>query len=163
MIDGLNKKLIGELQKDGRQTYANLGKILGVSEGAVRKRLRNLIKRSLIKVVAVPDIRGLGYSFVSIVAIQVRMAELDKVWKNLSQNPAVCQLAWVVGRYDLIAVVATQSVEEFANFMANELSMINSVVRTETFVTLGMFKGEVYLGDTTELVNNLSISPQKKP
>lgn len=159
MIDGLNKKLIGELQKDGRQTYANLGKILGVSEGAVRKRLRGLIKKGLIKVVAVPNIKDLGYNFISIVAIQVRMAELNKVWENLSQNPAVYQLAWVAGRYDLIAMVATQSVEEFANFMANELSMISSVVRTETFVTLGMFKGEVHLGDTTELINNLNISP----
>lgn len=163
MIDELNKKLIGELQKDGRQTYANLGKVLGVSEGAIRKRFKNLIKRGLVKVVAVPDMRGLGYNFVGIVGIQVKMAELKEVWENLSQDPAVCQLFWVIGRYDLIALIAAQSVEEFANFMSNELFMISGVAKTETFVTLGMRKGEMYSADTTELVNNLNVSPQKKP
>ena len=162
MIDELDRKLILELQRDGRQSYSELGKRFGVTEGTVRKRLKSLIKRDIIKVVAVPNVKELGYNFISIVGIQVRMAELDKVRENLCQNPAVCQLVWVTGRYDLIAVVVTRSTEEFANFMANELSAIPSVVRTETFVSLGMVKGAVGLADTRELINTLDIPSPKK-
>ena len=162
MIDELDRKLILELQRDGRQSYSDLGKMFGVTEGTVRKRLKSLIKRDLIKVVAVPNVRELGYNFIGIVGIQVRMVELDKVGENLSQNPVVCQLAWVTGRYDLIATVVTRSTEEFANFMANELSAIPSVVRTETFVSLDMVKGAVGLADSRELINTLDIPSLKK-
>lgn len=161
-MDELDRKLILELQADGRQSYSNLGKILGTSEGTVRKRLKSLRKRNIMKIVAVPNIHELGYTFISIVGIQVRMAELDKVRENLCRNPAVCQLAWVTGRYDLIAIVATRSTDEFANFMANELSTIPSVVRTETFVSLGMVKGAVCLADTVELIRSLDVTLPKK-
>jgi len=162
MMDKLDQKLILELQRNGRQSYSDLGKMFGVTEGTVRKRLKSLIKRDIIKIVAVPNVRELGYNFVGIVGIQVRMVELDKVGENLSKNPAVCQLAWVTGRYDLIATVVTRSTEEFANFMANELSTIPSVVRTETFVSLGMVKGAVGLADTIELVRELNVTLPKK-
>lgn len=162
MMDELDQKLMLELQRDGRQSYSDLGKMFGVTEGTVRKRLKTLIKRDLIKVVAVPNMRELGYNFISIVGIQVQMVELDKVGEDLSQNPAVCQLTWVTGRYDLIATVATRSTEEFAKFMANELSAIPSVVRTETFVTLGMIKGTMGLADTSELISTLDIPSPKK-
>lgn len=142
--------------------YATLSSVLGVTEGSVRKRLKDLIKKGTIKVVAVPNAKEMGYIFMSIVAIQVRMSEITEVWQKLSQNPLVCQLAWVTGRYDLIAVVIAKSAEEFANFMASELSMISSVVRTETFVTLGMFKGDLFLADTTEFMKNLNVYSRKK-
>jgi len=161
MMDELDQKLILELQKDGRHSCSDLGKTFGVTEGTVRKRLKSLIKRDIVKIVAVPNVRELGYNFVSIVGIQVRMAELNKVQEILSHNPAVCQLAWVTGRYDLLATVVTRSTEEFSNFMANELSTIPSVVRTETFVNLGMVKGTVGLADTLELINALDILPPK--
>lgn len=161
-MDKLDQKLILELQRDGRQSYSDLGKILGVTEGTMRKRLKSLIKRGIIKVVAAPTLEELGYNFVSIVGIQVRMAELEKVQQILSQNRAVCELAWVTGRYDLIATVVTRSTREFADFMANELSIIPAVVRTETFVNLGMIKGAVSLADTIEIVRNCDIPSLKK-
>jgi DNA-binding Lrp family transcriptional regulator len=104
----------------------------------------------------------LGYNFVAIVGIQVSMAELRKVWDTLCHNPAVCQLTWVTGRYDLIAVIFARSAVEFSHFMVNELSVIPSVIRTETFVSLGMSKGMEGLADTTELVRRLDASPRKR-
>lgn len=163
MLNEFEQKLILALQKDGRQSYTDLGRMFGVTEGTVRKRIKSLIRNNVIKIVGVPNVRELGYNFISIVGIQVQMSELDKVQASLSKNPAVCQLSWVAGRYDLIAIVATRSSEEFANFMANELSTIPSVVRTETFVSLGMFKGTPCLADTIELINNHKISPKRQP
>jgi len=161
-MDELDQKLILELQRDGRQTFSDLGKMFGVTEGTMRKRLKSLIKRGIIKIVAVPNVGELGYSFISIVGIQVKMAQLNKVQEKLLKNPAVCQLTWVSGRYDLIAIIITRSTEEFANFMANELSTIPSVVRTETFVSLGVVKGAVGLADTIGIVRNFSISLPRK-
>ena len=102
MIDEIDRKLIKELQKDGRQTYVELGRKLGVVEGTVRKRVRVLMDKNIIEIVAVPNVRELGYKFISTMAMQVKMADLRKVADTLAQKPNVCRLAFVTGRYDQI-------------------------------------------------------------
>jgi DNA-binding Lrp family transcriptional regulator len=47
MIDELDRQLILELQKDGRQQYVDLARKLGVVEGTVRKRVKRLLQRNL--------------------------------------------------------------------------------------------------------------------
>ena len=43
-MDEIDKKLIIELQKDSRLSHYALGKLLGVTEGTIRRRIRNLKK-----------------------------------------------------------------------------------------------------------------------
>jgi Lrp/AsnC family transcriptional regulator for asnA, asnC and gidA len=161
MIDELDRRLIQELQKKGRRGYVDLAKMLGVVEGTVRKRVKNLQDRNIIKIVAVPNPRALGYNFLNIMGLQVRLADLRKVADELARKPNVCYLAFVTGRYDLMAIVMTQAPEQLANFIENEISALPSVLRTETFVNLDVIKGE-WLGlDITQLISNFKVSPPK--
>ncbi|MCL0080456.1 Lrp/AsnC family transcriptional regulator [Dehalococcoidia bacterium] len=155
MIDELDRKLIQELQKSGRQSYVDLARMLGVVEGTVRKRVKDLQNRKIIKIVAVPNPRELGYSFISIMGLQVRMADLRKVADDLAQKPNVCYLAFVTGRYDLMAIIMTRSSEELSHFIETEISAIPSILRTETFVNLDIIKGGAPWLDTTQLISNL--------
>lgn len=162
MVDDLDRKLIQELQKNGRQSYADLAKRLGVVEGTVRKRIKHLLDGDIIKIVAVPNVRELGYGFISVMGLQVRMEDLRKVAENLAQNQHVCYLAFVTGRYDLMAIVMTRSPEELSRFIEREISAIPSILRTETFVNLDIIKGAWGLVDTIQLVRNLDISSLRK-
>lgn len=162
MVDDLDLNLIQELQKNGRESYIDLASRLGVVEGTVRKRIKHLLDRDIIKIVAVPNIRELGYSFTCIMGLQVRMEDLRKVAENLARKQHVCYLAFVTGRYDLMAIVMTQSPEELSQFIEKEISAIPSILRTETFVNLDIIKGAAGLLDTVQLVNNLNISSLKK-
>lgn len=157
MIDELDRKLIQELQKSGRQSYVDLARMLGVVEGTVRKRVKDLQDRKIIKIVAVPNPRELGYNFISIMGLQVRMADLRKVADDLAQKPNVCYLAFVTGRYDLMAIIMTRSSEELSHFIETEISAIPSILRTETFVNLDIIKGGAPWLDTTQLISNLDI------
>jgi Lrp/AsnC family transcriptional regulator for asnA, asnC and gidA len=161
MIDELDRKLIQELQKSGREGYVALAKMLGVVEGTVRKRVKDLLGKNVIKIVAVPNPRALGYSFLSIMGLQVRMADLRKVAETLAQQPNVCYLAFVTGRYDLMAIIMTRSSEELSHFIENEISALPSILRTETFVNLDIIKGEWPGLDTTQLISNIEISQPK--
>jgi len=153
-MDELDLKLIGELQKSGRQGYVDLAKVLGVVEGTVRKRVKNLLDKNTMKIVAVPNPRALGYKFLSVMGLQVRLSDLRKVADKLVQNPNVCYLAFVTGRYDLMAVIMTKSSEELSQFIEKEISALPSILRTESFVNLDIIKGGWGL-DTTQLINNL--------
>ena len=77
---------------------------------------------------------------------------------RLSRHPNVSYLANVTGRFDLIAIVVTKSSMEFSDFMEKVLSEIPNVLRTETFVTLHVYKGQVIGLDARHLLENIDIA-----
>ena len=162
MIDRLDLRLVKELRKNGRQSYVDLAKILGVVEGTVRRRVKKLLDKNVIKIVAVPNPRELGYNFVGIMGLQVRMADLRELADKLIGKPNVCYLAFVTGRYDLVAIVLTHSPQELSQFIEKELSVITGILRTETFVNLDIIKGTWPELDISQLIDNLEIAPPPK-
>jgi len=156
-LDKIDRELILDLQKNGRRSYMQLAKMLGVAEGTIRNRLKKLVDGGFMRVTAIPELSRFGYSFISIVGMQVRLADLCEAAEQLAQNPHVCYVANVTGRYELIAIVVTKSSGEFAYFMEHVASAIPSILRTETFVTLKIYKGRGEGLDTTQLISNLDI------
>jgi Lrp/AsnC family transcriptional regulator for asnA, asnC and gidA len=160
MIDELDKRLIEELQQDGRAVFVDLAHKLGVSEGTIRKRVRRLVTDKVMRVVAVPNLPKLGCGFLAMMGIQVRVHELRKVADQLINNHHVCYVSFVTGRYDLMAIVMTESPEELSGFIEKEISAIPDILRTETFVSLDILKGEPSLLDTVDLVKSVELRPR---
>lgn len=162
MIDKLDRKLIEELLEDGRKNYTELARQLGVTEGTVRKRVKNLVDKNIIKIVAVANMSELGYKLVSIIGIQVKMTDLRKVANALAKKANVCHLAFVAGRYDVMALVVARSHKELSDFIEKEISTIPSVLRTETFVNLDVIKGTWSGTDTARLISDLDSIPGER-
>ena len=162
MIDELDQQIIKELIRNGREVYSDIAKRLNVVEGTIRKRVKRLIAEDVIRIVAVPNAKKLGYGFVSFIGFQVRMEDLRKVADMLVKNPLVCYLAFVTGRYDLMAVVLTKSPEQLSTFIEKDISNISSILRTETFVNLDIIKGAAGMLDTVRLIETLNVDNVKK-
>lgn len=162
MVDNFDIKLIQELQKDGRQSYVDLARKLGVVEGTVRKKVKRLVDRDIMRIIAVPNVRELGFNFITVIGLQVTTTELRKVAEKLARNPHVCYLAYVTGRYDLIAFVIAESTEVHTRIIESQIMSISGILRTETFVNLEVIKGLCGLPDTTQLMRNFEITPPKK-
>jgi Lrp/AsnC family transcriptional regulator for asnA, asnC and gidA len=157
-MDALDKELIIELQKDGRRSFVELAEILHISEATARNRVKRLLNQGLVKVTVVPDMQMLGYQFVGILGIQIRLTYLRSVVGQLTQHANVCYLANVTGRFDLIGIIVTRTASEFADFIENVISVIPGVDRTETFVSLNVFKGETIGMDTLGLFQDQSVA-----
>jgi len=89
MIDRLDQELVWELQKSGRRSYVDLAKLLGASETTIRNRVRRLLNEGVIRISAIPDLEALGYGFVGIVGLQVRLVDLRAVADQLAMQ-AIC-------------------------------------------------------------------------
>lgn len=61
-LDDVSKAIIEQLQQDGRRSYAAIGKVVGLSEAAVRQRVQRLIEAGVMQVVAVTDPLELGFN-----------------------------------------------------------------------------------------------------
>ena len=160
MIDQLDRELIAELHADGRCSYVELAEKLHISEATARNRVRRLLQRGTIRATVVPDVHRLGYNFVAIVGLQIRLAEMRRIVERLVSHANVCYLANTTGRYDLIAIIVTKTSREFADFVEGTVSVIPGVDRTETFVSLNVFKGDAIGLDTLGLIDSLDVIKQ---
>ncbi|MEX2598613.1 MAG: Lrp/AsnC family transcriptional regulator [Dehalococcoidia bacterium] len=142
-LDDLDDKLINLLQTDGRASNIELAKKVGVSEGTVRRRFRNLIKDEVIRVVAIPDPSKLGRGTTALVGLQVDPALVDPVASELSRISEVEYVSVTTGAYDIFLWVAVSSPEELSAFLRNRIGEIKGVRRTETFVNLAIKKNLV--------------------
>ena len=70
-LDDVAKAIIEQLQQDGRRSYAAIGKVVGLSEAAVRQRVQRLIDGGVMQVVAVTDPLELGFARQAMVGIRV--------------------------------------------------------------------------------------------
>ena len=60
-LDDVDKRLIEALQHDGRRPYTQLAQEVGLSEAAVRQRVRRLVESGVTQIVAVTNPMMLGF------------------------------------------------------------------------------------------------------
>ncbi|MGI8993518.1 MAG: AsnC family transcriptional regulator, partial [Nocardioidaceae bacterium] len=68
-LDDVSKKIIEQLQHDGRMSYAAIGKAVGLSEAAVRQRVQRLLDHGVMQIVAVTDPLQLGFARQAMIGI----------------------------------------------------------------------------------------------
>jgi Lrp/AsnC family transcriptional regulator, regulator for asnA, asnC and gidA len=60
VLDRSSKLIIEQLQQDGRRSYRAIGTAVGLSEVAVRQRVRCIVDSGVMQIVAVTDPMTLG-------------------------------------------------------------------------------------------------------
>ena len=104
-LDDVSKKIIEQLQGDGRRSYAEIGKAVGLSEAAVRQRVQKLTDSGVMQVVAVTDPMQLGFYRQAMIGIRVAgdttvVAERSKAprrgwgWPPCGREPRRSEDGW---------------------------------------------------------------------
>ncbi len=135
-MDNLDRAIIDILRGDGRVSNSEIGRRIGVSEGTIRRRLRNLIDGDMIDVRVMVDPKGRARSHRSVVGIIADPRCVDAVLEQVGQFEEVTFAAITTGRYDLIVFVGVDSPERLREFLTARLGAVPGVERTETSVVL---------------------------
>jgi Lrp/AsnC family transcriptional regulator for asnA, asnC and gidA len=110
---------------------------LGISEGTVRARLKKLKEAGILQVRALinPDV----LENKQLVLVAMRVAEsklLDLKAEELSHLPNVLSVSIASGRYDLVAEVLLDSNRGLVQFLTEELSTVEGILSSESFIML---------------------------
>ncbi|WP_344044970.1 Lrp/AsnC family transcriptional regulator [Nocardioides panacihumi] len=138
-LDEVSKAIIEQLQQDGRRSYAAIGKVVGLSEAAVRQRVQRLVDSGVMQVVAVTDPLELGFARQAMVGIKVT-GTLDPVADALAELQEVDYVVITAGSYDLLVEVVAESDEHLLELISDSIRTIPGVVATETFMYLRLRK-----------------------
>jgi Lrp/AsnC family transcriptional regulator for asnA, asnC and gidA len=137
VLDDLSKRIIEQLQQDGRRSYAAIGKAVGLSEAAVRQRVQRLVDTGALQIVGVTDPLTLGFQRQAMIGI--RCGDLERVAAQLAGMDEIDYVVITAGSFDVLVEVVCEDDDQLLEILGRVRS-IPSVTTTETFVYLKLRK-----------------------
>jgi Lrp/AsnC family transcriptional regulator for asnA, asnC and gidA len=138
-LDDVSKAIIEQLQEDGRRSYAEIGKAVGLSEAAVRQRVQKLTDAGVMQVVAVTDPMQLGFYRQAMIGLRCS-GDTRAIADKLASMPSVDYVVLTAGSFDIMAEVVCESDEDLITLLNEQIRKLEGVVSTETFVYLKLHK-----------------------
>ncbi|MCW2834761.1 MAG: Lrp/AsnC family transcriptional regulator [Nocardioides sp.] len=138
-LDDVSKAIIEQLQQDGRRSYAAIGKVVGLSEAAVRQRVQRLTDNGVIQVVAVTDPMQLGFARQAMIGVCVNGA-LGPVADQLAKIDAIDYVVITAGSYDILVEAVCENDADLLDLISEKVRTIEGVTSTETFMYLELRK-----------------------
>nr|WP_210508886.1 Lrp/AsnC family transcriptional regulator [Naasia sp. SYSU D00057] len=138
-LDSVSKAIIEQLQLDGRRSYAEIGKAVGLSEAAVRQRVQKLTDSGVMQIVAVTDPMQLGFYRQAMIGVRVS-GDTRVIADKLAAMPSVDYVVLTAGNFDILAEVVCENDDELIDLLNSEIRTLEGVSSTETFVYLRLHK-----------------------
>lgn len=138
-MDDLDHQLIGLLRQNARESVASLAKQLRVSRGTVQNRIDKLVTSRTLLGFTVRTAPDAGTHRVRAVTMIRTEGDADAVIKALRGYPEVRALHTTNGRWDIVAELATDTLQEFDEVL-RQIGKVRGVANTETSLLLSTHK-----------------------
>ena len=139
-LDETDREIISHLQYDGRMPFTEIANKLGISEGAVRRRVKLLTEEGVLQIVGIVEPRFLDWNAAGMIGVNVQAGTIEDAAAEIAQFPEVSYLFMASGGFDLFIEVYCRDREHFVDFLNEKLQRVPGVSRTETFMILKMYK-----------------------
>lgn len=139
-IDNKDKAILNVLLENGRLSYREIAKKVGVSVATVMHRVDALQHNKVIKkYTAALDYEKLGYDITVIIEVQVSKGKLEQVEKKISKHPNVMAVYDVTGAFDIIIISKFKNRKAMDAFL-KLIQTYDFVLRTNTQLVLNSMK-----------------------
>ncbi len=143
MLDEIDKKIIEILQKNARTPYTQIAKDVGLSEGAIRKRIEALEKKGIIKrYVAVIDPRKMGYNSITLLGLDAEPTKLLDIANEIANIEEARNVYLTTGDHMIMAEIWAKDGKELSDILANKVGKIEGVKRICPAIILEKIKEE---------------------
>ena len=122
-MDDIDKKIITQLQADGRTTLQEMAKSIGFTSMGTKKRLEKLIKKGIIKISALINPTSLKLH-PAIVMLEMESAEaMQRLLNRFKDCPRVIHIFKTIGGFNLIALVVAETPETLESISMEKCSL----------------------------------------
>jgi Lrp/AsnC family transcriptional regulator, regulator for asnA, asnC and gidA len=137
-LDDISKRIIEQLQEDGRRSYAAIAESVGLSDAAVRQRIKRLIDSKLLEIVAVTDPLRVGFTRQAMIGVRVS-GQVGDIAQALESFAEVSYIVLTAGQYDLLVEVVCEDDDHLLRLLSR-MRELPAVQSTETFMYLKLHK-----------------------
>jgi DNA-binding Lrp family transcriptional regulator len=139
-LDPIDRKILAELQTDGRMTNVELAKRVGISAPPCLRRVRTLEESGFIRGYhADVDARELGFEvqvFVMVALNRQAEADLSAFEERCCEWPLVRECHMLNGEIDFILKCVAPDLTSFQTFLTNGLTAADNVASVKTSLVI---------------------------
>jgi len=128
-MDEIDLEILKILKKDARTKYVKIAESVGLTEGAVRRRIKSLVKEGVVKAFTIET----ATEFEGIVLVETGPTGTRDVVKNIGK--IATRVFEVSGDYDVATLIQAYTIEDL-NRKIDEIRKLSGVRNTNTLVNL---------------------------
>jgi DNA-binding Lrp family transcriptional regulator len=145
-LDAIDRKILAELQADGRMTNVELAKRVGISAPPCLRRVRTLEEAGFIKGYhAQVDSRELGFEvqvFAMVGLVSQAEADLSAFEARCKGWPLVRECHMLNGEVDFILKCVAPDLSTFQSFLTGQLTAAENVASVKTSLVIRCAKDD---------------------
>jgi DNA-binding Lrp family transcriptional regulator len=134
MVDEIDERIMRLLEDNSRMSYVEIGRTVGLSEGAVRNRVQALVSGGVIKRFTIEKSSTHGVRALTMIAVDPGTPTYE-VSKSVNRLAGVERIYEVTGEYDIVMVSSGSSIEAI-NKVIEDVRKIMGVEKTNTIIVL---------------------------
>ncbi len=119
-LDWIDLKIIQQLSGDGRKSFVEISKKIGLSQVAVKNRVERLVNEGLLKIQGLLNI-GKCYSVSASIEIEADQKTVSKLIEKFEKSPLIYHLVKTSGRYNLLVSIIVPNLENIETFISKEI------------------------------------------
>jgi len=128
-MDDIDLKILKILKDDARAKYVDIARRVGLTEGAVRRRIKRLLSEGIIKKFTIET----SVEFEGIVLIETEPTMTNEVARNIKR--VATKTFEVSGDYDIAAFIQAYTIDEL-NGKIDAIRDLPGVLNTNTLIKL---------------------------
>ena len=133
-VDETDEKIIRILQADSRKAFVEIASEIGLSESAVRRRVKNLVDRMIIKRFTIELGATDKTSAITLISVS-STADTSAVSDQLMNLNGVKVVYEITGQYDIAAIIAAPAIADI-NKCIDDIRKTEGVSDTDTVIIL---------------------------
>lgn len=145
-LDQIDRKILADLQADGRKTNVDLAARVGISAPPCLRRVRALEESGYIKGYHAdlnPQLLGYGVTVFAMVGLNSQAEQdLNAFEQTIAGWPQVRECHMLAGENDFILKVVARDWDAYQTFLTRELTALTNVAHVKTALTIRCSKNE---------------------
>lgn len=145
-LDAIDRRLLAELQKDGRVTNVDLATKVGLTAPPCLRRMRALEQSGIIRSYhADVDAASLGYTITVFAMVSLKSQaeeDLRRFEEHVAALPDVRECHMLNGEIDFILKIVSRDLQSFQELLTSQLTSAPNVSSVKTSLTIRTTKDE---------------------
>ena len=130
-LDKIDLQIIRLLQHDGRMASSEIAKTIDIPEATIRYRLKKLIDKKFIQIVAAANPIKLGFGIAACISIEAEVSQVDHVISQLKKIERVAYIAQMTGVPNVEVETYIETINELHELLS-QVETIDGIIRLET-------------------------------
>jgi len=143
-MDNIDERILRELERDGRQSWVELGERVSLSASAAQRRTQALIDEGIIERIAARiDPEALGYEIEAFVSVNVDRHDVKlarNFRKAIAAYPEVQDCHMLTGQVDYLLRVVAADIKSYGRFIEEKILAMPGVKDASSSIVLDRIK-----------------------